>query len=46
MFVKHPTKPSTYIPGRPKVHNVIAWSAVCVGAAILWYMAYLIARGI
>jgi hypothetical protein len=45
-FVKHPTKPSTYIPGKRKVDHVIAWFAVCVGAAILWYMAYVIARGI
>src|SRR6476660_3768232 len=32
-FIKHPTKPSTYVPGRQKAHFVFAWSVVCVGSA-------------
>lgn len=45
-FVKHPTKPSTYIPGRRKIDHVLPWFAVCLGAAILGYMAFLIARSL
>lgn len=41
-FVKHPTKPSTYVPARRKVEQVFAWVAISLGAAILGCMAYLI----
>lgn len=45
-FVKHPTKPSTYVPGRRKIDHILPWFAVCLGAAILCYMAFVIARSL
>src|SRR5437867_13344552 len=36
-FVKHPTKSSTYVPGRRKVHYVLASVVICLGIAILVY---------
>src|SRR5208337_480007 len=45
-FAPHPTKPFTYVPGRRKADHIFAWFAVCLGAAILWYMAFLIARSL
>jgi hypothetical protein len=45
-FVRHPTKASTYLPGRPKAHVVFAWLAICLGVSILCYVAAIIARGI
>jgi len=45
-FVRHPTKQSTYLPGRQKAHAVFAWLVVCLGIAILVYMAIIITRGI
>jgi hypothetical protein len=41
-FVKHPTKPSTYVPGHRKVHYLLAWLAVCLGVAILVTVVLLI----
>jgi len=34
-FVKHPSKPSTYFPGRRKAHHVMASVAVGVGLGIV-----------
>src|SRR5437899_1421361 len=34
-FVKHPSKPSTYVPGHSKVQYVVASLVVCLGVAIL-----------
>lgn len=34
-FAKHPTKPSTYIPGHSKAHQALAWLVILLGAAIL-----------
>ncbi len=45
-FVRHPTKQSTYLPGRQKAHAVFAWLSVCLGIAILIYVAIIITRGI
>lgn len=45
-FVRHPTRQSTFLPGRQKAHYAFAWLAVCLGIAILCYVALLIARGI
>src|SRR3989442_9852582 len=45
-FVRHPTKQSTYLPGRQKAHAVFAWLAVCLGVAILGYMVIIIDFGI
>jgi len=45
-FAKHPTKPSTYVPGPRKTDRVFAWFAVCLGAAILWYMAFALTRSL
>jgi hypothetical protein len=41
-FVKHPTKPSTYVPRQRSVDRVFAWSAVGLGVTILCYMALVI----
>src|SRR5229473_3701491 len=41
-FIKHSTKPSTYVPGHRKVHSVLAWLAVCLGVAILVSVGLLI----
>src|SRR6266849_541725 len=45
-FVKHATKPSTYVPGHRKAHHALAVGAVCIGAVILWYIALVIAERI
>src|SRR6266700_4266888 len=45
-FIKHATKPSTYVPGHRKGHYVLAWFVVCLGVAILCSMALIITRGI
>src|SRR5438270_4303344 len=42
-FVRHPGKPSTYVPGRSKLNYVAASLVVCMGVAILVWMACLIA---
>jgi hypothetical protein len=34
-FIKHPTKGSTYVPGRREVHHVMASVAVGLGLALL-----------
>jgi hypothetical protein len=44
-FVKHATKPSTYVPGHRKVHYVLAWLAVCLGVAILVIVGILMVTG-
>lgn len=45
-FVKHPTKPSTYIPGYRKVDHLLPWFAVALGVAILLFIAYLISQSL
>src|SRR5437016_8759722 len=45
-FVRHPTKRLTYVPGHPRKRSVLAWSAICVGAAILCYVAIIILHAI
>lgn len=45
-FVKHPTRPSTYIPGRQRIDRILPWFAVCLGATILCYMAFVIASSL
>jgi hypothetical protein len=45
-FVRHPTRQSTYLPGRQKAHVVFAWLAVALGVAVLCYVALIITRGI
>src|SRR5947208_17186051 len=45
-FVRHPTKRLTYVPGHPRKRSVLAWSAVCVGTAILCYAAIIILHAI
>ena len=42
-FVKHPSRPSTYLPGHRKVHYVLACLAVLLGVAILVIAALFIA---
>jgi len=41
-FIKHATKPSTYVPGHRKVHYVLAWFVVGLGIAILVIVGLLI----
>ena len=41
-FIKHPTKPSTYVPGRRRVHYVLGLPLVCLGIGILWYAALMV----
>ena len=41
-FVKHPTKPSTYVPGRKPVHGLFGLALVCLGIGILWWAALMI----
>src|SRR5690348_9973839 len=38
-FVKHPIMPSTYVPGRKKIHLVFGLALVCLGVGILWWAA-------
>src|SRR5436190_22740112 len=45
-FVKHPTKLLTYVPGRRKVHYVLASVVICVGVAILVYAALVISANL
>jgi hypothetical protein len=42
-FIKHPTKDSTYVPGRRKVHHVMASVVVGLGVALLIIAGLLIA---
>jgi hypothetical protein len=42
-FVRHPTKPSTYVPGHSTLNYVGASLAISLGVAILAYMALVIA---
>lgn len=41
-FVKHPTRPATYVPGRERIHSMFAMLAVCVGVAILVFIVLVI----
>jgi hypothetical protein len=34
-FVRHPTRPATYVPGQRKVHYALAWLMVASGLAIV-----------
>jgi hypothetical protein len=45
-FSPHPTKRYTYVPTQSRLHHAIPWFAVCLGTAILWYMAFVIARSL
>jgi thiosulfate reductase cytochrome b subunit len=45
-FVKHATKPSTYVPGHRKVHYVFAWLLVCIGIATLCTMLLIMTHAI
>ena len=40
--MKHPTKPSTYIPGHPNRNHLIAWLVVFLGVAILLTLVLMI----
>lgn len=44
-FVRHPSKPSTYVPGHRRAHYAFGWVVVCLGAAILGYAVIIIVRG-
>jgi hypothetical protein len=43
-FIKHPTKPSTYVPGRRKGRYVLACFVTGLGVALLCSMAIVIVR--
>jgi hypothetical protein len=45
-FIKHATKPSTYVPGRHRRNYIAASLVICLGAAILGYVVVIIARGL
>src|SRR5437867_5314424 len=34
-FIKHPTKPLTYVPGKRKMHAIYAWVVVWLGMTML-----------
>lgn len=38
-FMKHPTKPSTYVPGRKRSRGLFGLALVCLGIGILWWAA-------
>jgi len=42
-FVRHPTKPSTYVPGHRNVRYVVAWAVIWLGVTLLCYMVFVIA---
>src|SRR5437667_9849136 len=44
-FVRHPTRRSTYVPGRRKVH-FMASVVICLGVAILVYVALVISASL
>jgi hypothetical protein len=35
-FTKHPTKPSTYVPGGHARQWVLGWIIVCLGVGVIW----------
>src|SRR6266581_2999716 len=43
-FVRHPSKPSTYVPGQRRAHYAFGWAVVCLGAVILGFMVIVIVR--
>jgi hypothetical protein len=45
-FVRHPSRRSTFVPGRGRVHHALAVCAVCLGVAILWYIILVMTTGI
>src|SRR4051812_36325562 len=45
-FTKHPSRPFTFIPGRPKMRFVLALWMIALGTAILGCIAVLIVRGL
>lgn len=45
-FMRHPTKPSTYVPGQRKANFFLACVAVGLGIALLCYMAFALATGL
>jgi hypothetical protein len=45
-FIKHATKPSTYVPGLGRRNYIFASLMICLGAAILGYVAVLIVRSL
>ena len=45
-FIKHPTKPSTYVPGQSRRNYIFASLVICLGIAILGYIAVIIIRGL
>ena len=45
-FVRHPTRSSTYVPGRRRAHNMLAWLAISLGVGMLVYVAFLISASL
>src|SRR6266849_780039 len=45
-FVRHASKPSTYIPGHPRRNYIFASLVVCLGVAILGYVVMIIVSGL
>ncbi len=44
-FVKHSTKPSTWVPGRQRFHHTLAWLAIGLGIAIICCIAFVLSYG-
>src|SRR4029077_5781180 len=45
-FIKHPTKPSTYVPGHSRRSYIFASLVIGLGVAILGYVAVIIVRSL
>jgi len=45
-FIKHPTRESTFVPGLRRRNYFAAVLAICLGTALLSYIAVIIVRGI
>jgi hypothetical protein len=45
-FVKHATKPSTYVPGLRRRNYIFASLMICLGVTILGYVAVIIVRSL
>jgi len=45
-FVKHATKPSTYVPGHSRRNYIFASLVISLGVAILGFVAVFIVRGL
>jgi len=45
-FIKHATKPSTYVAGHGRRNYIYASLVICLGVALLGYVVVIVARGL